>query len=76
MLSSIQNSLIVQAKKKDKDILPINGDSFQEKHFTKHKDKDGVEWDWFWYSDLDNSCHVVRQQINGKEIPCLNSKQL
>lgn len=76
MLSSLQLSLIAQAKKKYKKILPLNGKSFQKKDFVVYPDKDGVEWVYFWFNHLNMSSDLVKQQINGKEVPCLNSKQL
>ena len=76
MLNSLQLSLIARAKQEHGEILPINGEYFQEKHFTTHTDKDGVEWVYFWFNHLNMSSDLVKQQINGKEVPCLNSKQL
>jgi len=75
MLSSLQNSLIEQAIEKHGIIFPINGKSFQEKHFTQHTDKNGVEWIWFWYSDGNNSSRIVIQQVTEKEMPCLITQE-
>ena len=63
-MNTLQNSLIEQAIEKHGIIFPINGKSFQENHFTQHTDKNSVEWIWFWYSDADNSSHIVIQQVN------------
>ena len=63
-MNTQQNSLIEQATEKHGIIFPINGNTFQANHFTQHTDKNGVEWIWFWYSDADNSSHIVIQQVN------------
>ena len=76
MLNSLQLSLIEQAREKHGIIFPLNGKTFQEKHFTQHPDKDGVEWDWFWYSDGNNSSHVVRQQISEPQLQGVNCGEI
>ena len=64
MLSSLQNSLIEQAKEKHKKIFPINGKTFQEKHFTGPYKGEGAEWLYFWFNTASGSSGMVRQQIN------------
>jgi len=75
-LNTLQNSLIEQAKEKHGKIFPINGKSFQENHFTEHTDKDGVKWIWFWYSDGNNSSHIIRQQISEPQLQEVNGGKI
>ena len=75
-MNTLQNSLIEQAKEKHGKIFPINGKSFQENHFTEHTDKDGVKWIWFWYSDGNNSSHIIRQQISEPQLQEVNGGKI
>lgn len=56
-----QGRLIRKAHKEYGNIIfPINGSSFCKEHFTKRKDKQGVSWMLFWFTDKDLSSHIVQ----------------
>ncbi len=65
MLSKIQQSMIIEATKRHKTILPIGRkSSHDQKSFTEHTDRYGFSWIYFWYDTSDNSSHMIKKQTS------------
>lgn len=66
-MNTLQSRLIRKAYEKCGIVHPIHGMDFSEKHFTEHKDKDGIKWLFFWFNDIDLSSRIVRIKKDNNE---------